>query len=73
VPAHAGDTEEGMEQQIKLGSKVKDKITGFTGTATARAEYLERPPQVFVEAEATEGGRRAADAWITESRLEVVG
>lgn len=28
------------EHKIKLGDKVKDKITGYTGIATARTEFI---------------------------------
>lgn len=61
-----------MGEQIKLGNKVKDRISGYTGTATARCEYLDRAPHVLVEAQATENGARATEGWYAESRLEVV-
>jgi hypothetical protein len=60
-----------MGEKIQLGSKVKDRITGFTGTATGRAEYLFDPAAVRVEAPQVEG--RDQDKWIPESRLEVIG
>jgi hypothetical protein len=60
------------EKKVQLGSKVKDKVSGFTGTATARCERLTGVPQVLVEAQATENGSRAAEGWYDEARLEVV-
>ena len=33
---------------IELGQKVKDKVTGFTGIATARIEYLNGCVQILV-------------------------
>ena len=35
---------------IQLGQKVKDKITGFTGIAVARVEYLNGCVQLLVRA-----------------------
>jgi hypothetical protein len=36
---------------IKLGTKVRDSITNFTGIATERIEYLHGSPRVMVEAQ----------------------
>lgn len=60
-----------MEQStpIKLGSKVKDKITGFQGTAVARCEYLDSSPTIQVQKSLS--GDKITNEWIAESRLEV--
>ena len=55
---------------IKLGQKVTDHVTGFTGTATGRAEYLDGSVSVFVEPVATPEGTWAKKGrWISEMRL----
>lgn len=51
---------------LALGRKAKDTVTGFTGTITAHAEYLNDPvPRYQIENE--EKGR-----WFDEKRLEVL-
>ena len=55
---------------IKLGTIVKDKETGFTGTVTARAEYLYDKPRVMVESMDSTG--RPIEWWYDESRVEVI-
>lgn len=55
---------------ITLGSKVTDKITGFTGIVTGRCEYLTGCSQFLV---ATKSMKNAdpTSAWFDEQRLEV--
>jgi len=36
-------------KEIRLGQKVKDKVTGFTGIAIARVEYLNGCVQICVK------------------------
>ncbi len=60
-----------MGERIKLGARVKDKVSGFTGIVTARCEYLSEAPRVLVEAQATESGARAAESWYPETRVEI--
>lgn len=55
---------------IKLGMEVKDIETGFTGIATARAEYLYNPPQILLEGIDTTG--RPIEWWIPEARAQEV-
>lgn len=52
---------------IELGQVYRDPITGFVGTATARAEYLYDTPNVRLTAET--GQEDLSERWITESRL----
>lgn len=59
-----------MEQEIKLGNKVKDKITGFEGIATGRAEYLHAATSILVEAPVKDG--KALTSWTEATRLVVV-
>lgn len=49
-----------------LGKKVRDSVTGYLGTATARAEYLYGEPRIQIE--------RSGDAeprWFEEGRVEL--
>lgn len=51
-----------------LGKKIVDKITGFTGTATAYSVYLDSDPLVRVES--LDSTNRPVSDWIETSRLE---
>ncbi len=55
-----------MNAEVILGSQVTDPITGFTGTATARAEYLDTRVLVLVEAR---NPGEVKERWIMETRL----
>ena len=55
---------------IKLGTKAREKETGFNGVVTARAEYLYDRPRVLVESIDSTG--RPIEWWYDESRLEVI-
>lgn len=57
---------------VKLGSKVKDSITGFTGVATARAVYLYGCVQVLVQPGKLENGKIVESHWFDEQRLDTV-
>lgn len=53
--------------RMKLGNVYKDKVTGYTGTATVHCEYLSGKPRTMLE--------RSGDAeekWFTDERLEPV-
>ncbi len=58
---------------IKLGEKVKDTVTAFEGTATARTEYLWGCPQVRVQPEGLKDGKPIEPQWIEEPRLTSAG
>jgi hypothetical protein len=78
-PIHKGDCESNLKpkgersmgEKIELGCKVKESITGFVGTVTARCVYLDDDPRLLVEAVDTTG--RPIEHWIKESRAEVQG
>ena len=55
---------------IELGTKVRDKKTGFKGLVTARAEYLYDNPRVLVENIDTTG--RPIEWWYDETRVEKI-
>jgi len=57
---------------IKLGDKVKDKLTGYSGTAVARAEYLYGCVWISVIPEELQDGKPIEDVWFDEGRLEGV-
>ncbi len=58
---------------IKLGSKVKDKVTGFQGIATARIEFLNGCIQIDVVPRAKKGAEKAPEGtYIDESQLEEI-
>lgn len=57
---------------IKLGSKVKDKITGFTGVAVQRIDYLYGCTRYGVEAKVGKDGK-APFEYFDEQRLQCMG
>lgn len=58
---------------IALGSKVRDSITGFTGRATSRVEYITGCVQYGVLPEVKADGSYPNAEYIDEQRLTVVG
>lgn len=57
---------------IKLGSKVKDIYTGFTGTATARFSFLYGCTRIRVEPSELKDGKPIESCDFDEQRLEVL-
>lgn len=57
---------------VSLGSRVKDSISGFTGIATGKAQYLHASDQVLVSAETCDRGKEPASCWLDERRLTEV-
>jgi len=57
---------------IKLGTKVRDKITGYTGIAIGRTEWLYGCATVGVKSSAIEAGKPVDAVWIDEQGLEEV-
>ena len=53
---------------IKLGDRVKDSITGFTGVAVSRTEYLYGCIHISVEGESHKDGQ-IAEVVFDEQRL----
>ena len=59
--------------KVVLGKKYKDSITGFTGIASARSEYLYGCVRVLIEAtRLKKDGDFLPDAWFDEPRLIAV-
>ena len=64
--------EELMDTKIELGAIVTDTITGFTGIAVARAEYIYGSTRVEVQpVKLTSDGDMVKGKWIEELRLKV--
>ena len=64
--------EELMNEKIELGAIVVDTVTGFTGIAVARAEYIYGSTRVEVQpVKLTSDGEMVKSKWIEETRLKV--
>jgi len=59
------------EEMMDLGDKVRDKITGFTGIATALTLYLHKCPLVEVTAKELSEGKLIT-LWFDEPQLEII-
>jgi len=57
--------------KFKLGEKVKDIITGWKGTVTARIEYLNGCLQYCVESKVDKEGKIKKAPYIDEGQLEL--
>lgn len=57
---------------VQLGSKVKEKITGFTGIVTGYVQYLSGCNQALVIPKVREDGSYVDGQWFDEQRLERV-
>jgi hypothetical protein len=68
--SHYGWIEEAIMKKIKLGSKVKDKISGFNGIVVARCEYLYKPTEIGIESLQPKDNKPNDVVWVSESRLE---
>lgn len=61
------------DREIRLGSKVKDPITGIEGIVVNRTTYLFDTTQVAVEGDGTDGeGKRHELAYFAEDRVAVL-
>lgn len=57
---------------IKLGSKVRDSITGFEGIATSRTEYLYGCVHVGITPTELRDGKPVDSQWFDEQRVQVI-
>lgn len=57
-------------EQLKLGEKYTDTITGLTGVLTAKCEYLDAPARVEITAIDSTG--RPIEHWVYLSALKEV-
>ena len=58
--------------QIILGTKVKDKVTGFEGIATARVKYLNGCIQYCVDPKVDKEGKMSKCHYIDFDQLEII-
>lgn len=56
--------------EFKLGMRVREKITGITGTVTCIKKYLYERPQALIEY--TDKNGLACEKWASIDRLEVI-
>lgn len=56
---------------IELGSKVKSKITGFSGVVTSRSEHLNGCNRYWVTPPVDKDGKLPDGYWHDEAELEV--
>lgn len=57
-----------MDPTIKLGDRVEDPVSGFTGQANARCEYLHENNRIRVKSEALHDGKPIY-VWFDEAEL----
>lgn len=57
---------------IKVGSRVKDTVTGFTGIAVSRTEYLNGCHRIAVQAEKFDKGKIPDAEYFDEMQLTVI-
>lgn len=59
--------------KIKLGNKVKDIVTGMSGTATARTKYLNGTTQVLIKPEGVNNdGKSMEGEWVDVGQVVYV-
>ena len=59
-------------EMIKLGDKVKDKISGFEGIATATGKYLNGCTRILIEpTKLDEDGKMLKAVWFDDVQIEV--
>ena len=59
---------------IELGQKARDKITGFAGIITGRAQYLYGCDQYVLAPPVKEAdGKIEQGQWFDEGRIEITG
>jgi hypothetical protein len=61
-----------MNTEIKLGHRIKDIVTGLTGIATARIEYLNGCVQFCVQPSCDKDGKRPEALYIDHQQLVFV-
>ena len=57
---------------MKLGDKVRDKVSGFEGIVTARTEWLNGCIRWSISPRVGEDGKLPDDSWFDEQQVEVL-
>ena len=55
---------------VKLGTRVRDSITGFAGIAVCRTEYLYGCVRIGVEPQELQNGKPVESQYFDEQRIE---
>jgi len=58
--------------QIQLGNRVRDLVSGFTGIATARTEYMNGCVQFAITSSSEDGTKEPVSRWLDTEQLEFV-
>lgn len=58
--------------EIKLGMKVKDTVSGLTGIAIARTEWLNGCTRYGIQPPVDSDGKVPASHWVDEPQIEIV-
>jgi len=58
---------------IELGTIAKDRISGFSGVAIARTEWLYGCVRYCLAPQALKDGNLIEDRWFDEPQLEIIG
>lgn len=57
---------------IQLGSRVRDSLTGFTGTAIGRTEWMYGCARIAIEPTELKDGKPIDMVWFDEQRVQLV-
>lgn len=60
-------------KMIKLGVRVRDKVTGYEGIVTGYCEYLYGCAQYAINPGKNKDGKLDEICWFDEGRIEVIG
>jgi hypothetical protein len=64
---------EGKEKlMINLGDKVRDVVTGLTGIAVGKTQYLQGCIRIAVQPQELKDGKPVDASWFDEPQLEVI-
>lgn len=58
-------------KKIQLGAFAQDRISGFRGRVTGRAEYISGCTQILLVPRVSDDGASRESAWFDEQRLDV--
>jgi hypothetical protein len=58
---------------VELGDQVRDKVTGFKGIVTGKAQYLTGCKQVMVTPKVGDDGKYVDACWLDVDRVEILG
>lgn len=62
-----------LPNDLQLGQKVTDRITGMAGIATGKCEYISGCMQILVVPKYKEDGSKVESEWFDVQRLELSG